>query len=131
MLAIGIWFAVAGGVAVLAGVTSRRRAGRLRQRGVAAWATVISAPRRSDDDLPGAATMIRYPLQDGRVTEQRCPAAVRKASALLPGQKVQVWYDQADPGEVLVSGRDGRYSDRAFAIAGMLLVLGGVWIAGH
>jgi len=127
LIGFGIWCAIAGCVALLAGVTSRRRAGRLRRHGVATWATVIAAARDGD---PGATT-VQYSLPDGRVAEHRCPAAIRPVRALLPGERVQVWYDPADPREVLVSGRDGRCGDSAFAVAGVLLVLAGVWIAGH
>jgi Protein of unknown function (DUF3592) len=132
LIAFGLWCALAGAVALLAGVTARRRAGRLRQRGIAAWATVFAAARTGDEfSPPGTETMIRYSLPDGRVSEQRCPPGIRRSNRLLPGEKVRVWYNPADPGDVLVSSRDGRYSDRTFAIAGIMLILAGVWIAGH
>ena len=54
--------------------------------------------------------------------------AGRKA-ALEPGQRVLVWYDPEDPGDVLVYGRWGRGIDRAFVAAGTLFVLIGAWIA--
>ena len=132
LIVFGLWCAFAGGVALLAGVTARRRAGRLRQRGIAAWATVFAATRAGDEfSPPDVDTMIRYSLPDGRVTEQRCPPGVRRSNRLLPGEKVQVWYDPADPGDVLVSSREGRHGDRVFAIVGFMLILAGVWIAGH
>ena len=133
-IVIGIWFAFAGGVALLAGVTALRRADRLRLRGVAAWATVVARTGRSGDfgNEPDR-TLIRFPLTDGRQMELTCPVSVRKDRRLIPGEKVRVWYDRSDPGEVLVSGFDGHYADWAFAITGALLILAGTGIArfGH
>jgi hypothetical protein len=45
LIAFGLWCSFAGGVALLAGVTARRRAGRLRQCGIAARATVFAVVR--------------------------------------------------------------------------------------
>jgi hypothetical protein len=123
-IVIGIWFAVAGGVALLAGVTAMRRADRLRLRGVPAWATVVAGTGR---------TLIRFPLVDGQQMELTCPVPVRKGRRLIPGEKVRIWYDRLDPAEVLVSGFDKHYVDWAFAITGALLILAGTGIArfGH
>ena len=46
----------------------------------------------------------------------------------LPGERVLVWYDPADPLDVLVQGYEGRVSDMAFVIAGALLVAAGAVI---
>jgi hypothetical protein len=119
-LVIGIWFAFAGGVALLAGVTAMRRADRLRLRGVPAWATVVAGPGRP---------LIRFPLVDGQQMELTCPVPVRRDRRLIPGEKVRVWYDRTDPGEVLVSGFDQHYADWAFAITGAVLILAGTGIA--
>jgi hypothetical protein len=133
-IVIGIWFALAGGVALLAGVTAMRRADRLRLRGVPAWATVVGGSGRSGDfgNEPDR-TLIRFPLADGRQVELTCPVPVRKDRRLIPGEKVRVWYDRMDPGEVLVSGFDKHHVDWAFAITGALLILAGTGIArfGH
>ena len=40
-----------------------------------------------------------------------------------------VWYDPADPLDILVYGREGRASNLTFAIAGAVLMLAGVGIA--
>ena len=45
------------------------------------------------------------------------------------GQKVLVWYDPADPQDVLVYGRDGRIADLGFVLAGTVFVLAGAAIA--
>ena len=39
-----------------------------------------------------------------------------------------IWYDTADPLDVLVQGYEGRVSDLAFVIAGALLVAAGAVI---
>jgi hypothetical protein len=74
-------------------------------------------------------TRIQYPLADGSVIERTCPVSVRTAGTLLPGQQVLVWYDPADPQDVLVYGRDGRYADRAFVAVGLLFILIGTALA--
>ena len=126
-IAIGIWFALAGGVAVLAGLAGRGRARRLRRSGLSAWATAVPAPPSAGQ--PARRTMIQYALPDGQVMERLAPQPARRAAALQPGQRVLVWYDAADPDDVLVYGRDGRRADRAFTAAGLLLILAGAAIA--
>jgi len=41
---VGIWFALAGGLAVLAGLSGMRCVRRLRGDGVAAWAMAVAPP---------------------------------------------------------------------------------------
>src|SRR5450631_2757351 len=76
---IGIWFALAGGLAALAGLTGIHRAHRLRRRGLTAWATAVPpvAAGAPAGGSPGLALM-RYGLADGRVRESFCPDAVWK-----------------------------------------------------
>ena len=40
-----------------------------------------------------------------------------------------VWYDPADPADVLVNGWDGRYSDVAFLVVGVFFIVFGPGIA--
>lgn len=127
----GIWFAVAGGVAVLAGLSARYRARRLRRSGTSAWATGL-APAAVTNDQPGEAlhrAVIQYTLTDGRVLEHDSPQPVRKSARLNPGQQVLIWYDTEDPHDVLVYGREGRLADRAFVLAGLLIAAIGIAIA--
>jgi hypothetical protein len=124
-VALGILLAVVGGIAALAGFTAERRADRLRSSGHTAWATVVAAPAGdSDDSGDGAAgrVLLQYRVQDAVIE--------RPASGLAPGGTVLVWYDPADPGEILVFGRDGRLSNAAFATVGILFILGGAAIGG-
>jgi len=127
----GVWLALAGGLAALAGLTGMSRARRLRRRGPPVWAVVLPRPVSADDG-PGR-TVIQYPLADGRVVEQVSPRSARRARMLRPGQKVLVWYDPEDPSDVLVYGREGRAADLAFVLAGTLfMVLGaGIAVLGH
>jgi Protein of unknown function (DUF3592) len=128
---IGLCFAFAGGVAALAGFTARQRVLRLRRSGEPAWAMVVLAPAGPDEPAGRSArrNLIQYPLADGRVIEQICPRPIRKAAAPTVGQKVPVWYDRADPTDVLINGWDGRYADRAFLAAGAFFILVGLGIA--
>jgi len=135
LILFGILLAVPGGVAVLAGLSGMRRVRRLRRRGVATWALAVTPPASANRQSAGSPCrqVIRYTLADGRVLEQLTPAPARRSTSLRPGQKVLVWYDPEDPGDVLVYGRWGRAADRAFVIAGALSVLVGAGIAvfGH
>jgi Protein of unknown function (DUF3592) len=127
----GVWFALAGALAVLAGLSGRRRARRLRRDGLSTWAMTVSPA--AGDDQPGGSprrTVIQYTLKDGRVLERTAPAPVRKAASLRPGQNVLIWYDPQDPQDVLVYGCEGRFSDRAFMAAGLLFMLIGAGTAG-
>ncbi|MGA8455376.1 MAG: DUF3592 domain-containing protein [Streptosporangiaceae bacterium] len=48
------------------------------------------------------------------------------------GQRLLVWYDPADPTDVLVNGWDGRYQDLVFLAVGVSFLVFGVSIAfGH
>ena len=132
---IGVWFALAGGVAALAGLTGMRRVRRLRRGGSPVWAVALPGPVSKDEgpgESPGR-TVIQYTLADGRVVERVSPGSARKAAMLLPGQRVLVWYDPDDPYEVLVYGREGRAADLAFVVAGALFIMLGAGLAavGH
>ena len=70
--------------------------------------------------------MIQYALPDGQVVERISPQPARKAAALRPGQHVLVWYDLADPQDVLVYGREGRIANRLFVAAGLALIGAGI-----
>jgi Protein of unknown function (DUF3592) len=110
---IGVWFGLAGGLAVLVAVTGRARARRLRREGVKVWGTAIPGTER---------TLVQYALPDGALVERPARDPLRKSRALLPGQKILVWYDPADPANSVVFGRDGRISDRVLLGVGLVLI---------
>ena len=128
---IGVWFALVGGVAVLAGLSGMHRVRRLRRSGLSAWAMAVPSTVPAGDWMDGSSrrTLIQYALPDGQVIERICPPTARKAASMTPGQKVLVWYDPVDPLDVLVYGRQGRRVDQAFVAVGVLLVLIGAGIA--
>jgi hypothetical protein len=70
---------------------------------------------------------LQYTLTDGRVLERS--ARTRRGTSLAPGQKVLIWYDPNDPAEVVVYGREGRASDLAFVVIGLIFVAAGAAIA--
>ena len=135
LVLIGVWCAVAGGLAALAGLSGMRRARRLRRSGSAAWAVAVPGPVPADQRPGGTSRriLIQYTLADGRVIERLSPAPARKTASLRAGQQVLIWYDPDDPEDALVYGREGKAADLAFVIAGALLILTGVAIAvlGH
>jgi hypothetical protein len=119
---------VPGCLALLAGLSGMSRVRRLRRGGVATWALTVAPP--TSEQAPGTPrqVLLQYTLADGQVFE-RIALAVKRRATLHPGQKVLVWYDPKDPGDVLVYGRWGRSADRAFVLAGAALVLLGAWLA--
>jgi hypothetical protein len=127
----GVWFALVGAIAALAGLSGMRQSRRLRRDGVSAWAVAVppSVPAGEQPDWPPHRTMIQYALADGQVVERISPQPARKAAALRPGQHVLVWYDPADPQNVLVYGREGRIANRLFLAAGVLFLLIGAAMA--
>jgi len=124
---LGIWIALAGAVAVLAGLTGLRRVQRLRRGGVKSWARAVPWPGGADRDNDGEPQVVlQYTLPDGRVLERLVPGP---SGSLQPGRSVLIWYDSDDPLDVLVYGRHGRVLDVVFAAVGTLFVLIGVAIA--
>lgn len=119
--AVGIWMALSGLVPALAGSTALRRVRRLRRYGMRTWATAVP------DSSPGGerGPALQYMLPDGRTIEK---LGVGKTADLLPGERVLIWCDPADPENILVQGHEGRRSDLAFAITGAVLVAAGTVI---
>jgi Protein of unknown function (DUF3592) len=128
---VGVWFALAGGVAALAGLYGIRRARRLRSSGVRTWGMAIRPPASPDMEPDGTRGqfLIQYTLADGRVMERITPQPARKQPALRTGQQVPVWYNPEDPDEVLIYGYQTRLADRVFLIAGVAFILIGAGLA--
>ena len=132
LIVLGVWVAIAGGVAALAGLSGMRRVRRLRRDGVAVWALPVTEPVPADQPSAGPSATDAAPVQPGRRAR---PRAVRPGPGhagqppLRPGEPVLIWYDPRDPEDVLIYGRWGRISDRAFVTAGTLLILVGAAIA--
>jgi hypothetical protein len=131
----GLVLALGGALAAIAGLTDMRRMRRLRRSGVKEWATVVhpaAQPPRRGDDLGPLPAMLRYSIADGRVAEQVFPRS-GEADTLDRDQKILVWYDPADPSDVLVYRRHGDRASVVFLAAGCALVAAGLAIAalGH
>lgn len=131
MVVVGVWFALAGAVAALAGLYGIRRAWRLRRDGVRTWGMAVLPPVSQDDEFGASpeSVLIQYTLVDGRVMERLTPRPVRAHAAPRVGQPVAVWYNPEDPDEILVYGRETRLSDRALLTAGLLFIVIGVALA--
>jgi hypothetical protein len=125
----GVRLSVLGVLAAIAGLADSRRVQRLRGTDVMDWATVVRSASGPGDrpDQPSPAT-IQFALADGRVVEQILPRSGR-AAAPKSGQKILVWYDPADPADVLVYGRFGTHIDRIFIVGGCILLVAGAAIA--
>lgn len=132
VIGLGFVFAFAGSMAALAGVTARSRVRRLRRSGRTASAMVVPSPIPEGEGGAARRNLIQYPLEDGRVIERLCPRPMRKAAWPAVGQSVPVWYDPADPTDVLVNGWDGRFADRVLLAAGLCFIVFGLAVAfGH
>ena len=135
LILFGIWVAVAGGVAALAGLSGLHRVRRLRRDGVTAWALAVPEPALAGGEAadPDGRLMLQYTLADGRVVERIGPAPRPRSGTPRPGDKVLIWYDPADPDDVLVYGRWGRTADRVFLSIGLLFMAAGaaIAVAGH
>jgi hypothetical protein len=132
VIGFGLVLAFAGSVAALAGVTARSRVRRLRRSGRTASAMVVPSPIPEGDGGSARRNMIQYPLEDGQVIERLCPRPIRKAGSPAVGQSVPIWYDPADPTDVLVNGWDGRFADRVLLAVGVCFIVFGLSVAfGH
>ena len=135
LIVFGIWLALAGGVAALTGQTGLRRVRRLRHHGTTAWALAVPEPVPAGESPgdPGRHVLLRYTLPDGQLFERCGPVLDSKRGSPRPGDKVLIWYDPADPDDVLVYGHWGRAGSLALLAAGLLLLLAGtgLLLAGH
>ena len=131
MVVVGVWFAIAGAVAALAGLYGIRRSWRLRHDGVRTWGMAVRPPVPADrePDVSGGQLLIQYTLADGRVMERLTPRPARKHAAPQVGQPVAVWYNAEDPDEILVYGRETRLADVTLVAAGVVFILIGAGLA--
>jgi hypothetical protein len=135
LIVIGVWVAIAGAVAALAGLSGMHRVRRLLGGGVATWAVPVPEPvPEPEEGVSGPEetvprVLLQYRLTDGRVLERSARARAANKAPLRPGEPVLIWYDPTDPDDILIYGRWGRAADRAFLAAGTLLVLTGVALA--
>jgi hypothetical protein len=128
--------ALAGALALLVGASARRRVRRLKRDGIKVWAEAIHRPPPDGEQHDGRQydssqqVTLQYALTDGRVLERS--SRTRRGAPLASGEKVLIWYDPDDPddpADVVISGRDGRASDLAFVVIGLIFLLAGAGIA--
>jgi hypothetical protein len=131
LVIVGVWLALAGAVAALAGVTAAGRRRKLRGSGKTAWATVVRTPSDSDEPRGRSAppVSLQFALEDGRIIERPYSPPAARRSALYSGQKVLIWYDPVDPAEVLVFGQTSRRADVVFTVIGLLFIAIGASLA--
>ncbi|MFI9721269.1 DUF3592 domain-containing protein [Streptomyces sp. NPDC052396] len=126
-VAVGVTPLLFGGALVyLAGAFGLRETRRLRRVGVPARALVRYPPGRPDD-LPGEGRpLLQFATEDGRIVELFSPVAASRSRPLEDGREVLIAYDPADPGRVLVPGRERTRLEYAFLGLGTMAVLTGL-----
>jgi hypothetical protein len=118
LIVFGAVTAFGGLIAVVAGGYGLRRADRIRGLGHAAEALVKPSP-------PGAERpRLTFETHDGRVME-----IVSPVPGLAAGDGVRLWYDPADPREVVVDGHERRGVEWAFLAVGCALIVTGLGLA--
>ena len=120
MIVIAACTALGGLVALMAGAYGLRRSRRVRGAGNVARALV--KPPRQGSERP----LLQFETDDGRVVEVVSPEPPSKRRPLPAGALVSVAYDVDDPRETVLLGGERPGVDRAFMLAGALLVLVGM-----
>ncbi|MFD9718340.1 hypothetical protein [Streptomyces sp. NPDC059076] len=106
-----VFTAMAGLVAMLAGAYGLRHTRRITGSCYFALALVKPPP-------PGALRpLLTYETLDGRVVETVSPVALDATSG-----SVRLWYDPADPYDVVIDGHQRTALDRALIAAGVVLL---------
>ncbi|MGW2346798.1 hypothetical protein [Streptomyces sp. NPDC001661] len=120
MIVLAACTALGGLVALIAGAYGLQRGRRVQEAGNVAQALV--KPPQQGSDRP----LLQFETGDGRVVEVVSPVPASKRRPLPAGGLVSVAYDTEDPRETVLLGGERPGVDRAFMIAGALLVLVGM-----
>ncbi|MGH4027548.1 DUF3592 domain-containing protein [Actinomycetota bacterium Odt1-20B] len=115
--------ALGGLVALLAGTYGLRRIRAITESGVVADALVKEVQPGADRPL------LQFETKDGRVVEVISPVPPTRKRPLQAGDHVRLAYDDEDPTETVLLGRERRGADRAFVVAGAALVVLGAVLA--
>jgi hypothetical protein len=122
---LGVVIVLGGVVSVVAGVTGRRRSRRIRGEGETAWATIVPAPRHPEYEPSAYRPLLRFRTSDGRAVEVFSPLPPTRGRPLVEGQKVLVYFDPAEPTQVLLhAGRER--ADIVFIVLGAVAIVGAV-----
>ncbi|MEB8339454.1 DUF3592 domain-containing protein [Streptomyces endophyticus] len=120
MIVLAACTALGGLVALVAGAYGLQRSRRVQAAGNIAQALV--KPPQPGSERP----LLQFETDDGRVVEVVSPVPPSKRRPLPAGGVVSVAYDTEDPRETVLLGGERPGVDRAFMIAGALLVLVGM-----
>ncbi|MFZ3556796.1 hypothetical protein [Streptomyces sp. BH055] len=120
MIVLAACTALGGLVALVAGAYGLQRGRRIQHAGNIAQALV--KPPHPGSERP----LLQFETDDGRLVEVVSPVPPSKRRPLPAGGIVRVAYDTEDPRETVLLGGERPGVDRAFMIAGALLVLVGM-----
>ncbi|MFI7007926.1 DUF3592 domain-containing protein [Streptomyces sp. NPDC050145] len=123
MILLAACVAMGGLVALIAGAYGLQRTRRLRS--AANIAEALVKPPQQGSGRP----LLQFETGDGRVVEVASPVPPSRRRPLPPGGVVSVAYDVDDPRETVVLGAERPGVDRAFMIAGAVLVVVGMVLA--
>ncbi|MEU5997937.1 DUF3592 domain-containing protein [Streptomyces sp. NPDC047197] len=123
MVVLGVFTALGGLVALLAGAYGLRRTRRVTAAGEVAQALVKEV-------RPGAERpLLQFETGDGSVVEVVSPVPPSRERPLAAGERVRIAYDSDDPREAVLLGRERRGVDRGFVAVGAAAVVLGLALA--
>lgn len=120
---LGAVILLGGALSLIAGVLDRRRIRRIRADGETAWATIVGAPRHPEYEPSAYRPLLRFDTADGRPVEVFSPLPPSRRRPLTEGRKILVYFDPADPTQVVLHGSRDR-ADLAFIGLGAVAILG-------
>lgn len=122
---LGAVIVLGGALSLIAGVTDRRRVRRIRAGGETAWATIVPAPKHPEYEPSAYRPLLRFRTADGRPVEVFSPRPPSRRRPLTEGRKILVYFDPADPAQVVMHGGRDR-ADLAFIALGAAAIVGAV-----
>lgn len=120
---LGMVIVLGGAVALIAGIADRRRTRHIRAAGETAWAVIVAAPTHPEYEPSAYRPLLRFETSDGRVVEVFSPLPPTRRRPLTEGRKILVYFDPAEPTQVLIHGGRQR-SSATFIALGIVAIVG-------
>lgn len=112
-------------MSLIAGIADWRRVRHIRAAGETAWAMIVAAPRHPEYEPSAYRPLLRFETSEGRPVEVFSPLPPTRRRPLTEGRRILVYFDPADPTQVLIHG--GRQRAGVVIIAlGIAAIVGAV-----